>query len=84
MMLNLACVYALAAGRAEADAAAKDRAALAGCCRASAVRALRAALALVPPEGRAAFWRDTVLPDGALAAVRGCPEFQELGRELAP
>jgi tetratricopeptide (TPR) repeat protein len=84
MMHNLACVYALAAGRADADAAAKDRTALADCCRASAVRALRAALALVPPEGRAAFWRDVVLRDDALAPIRDGPEFQQLKREQVP
>jgi hypothetical protein len=80
-MHNLACVFAQAAARAEADAAEADRAALAARYRESALEAVRRTLALVRPEARAAFRRDVILPDGALDPIRRCPEFERLMRE---
>ena len=82
-MHNLACLYAQAVARVEADAKASDRAALTDSYRASAVRAIRRTLAMVRPEDRAAFWRDKVLPDSALDPIRNSPEFRELQREQA-
>jgi len=81
MMHNLACLYAQAVARVEADAKASDRAALTDRYRASAVRAIRRTLAMVRPEDRAAFWRDKILPDSALNPIRESSEFRKLQRE---
>jgi tetratricopeptide (TPR) repeat protein len=80
MMHNLACVFAQAAARAEADTA-TDRLTLAADYRERAVRAVRATLALVPAPGRAAFLRDSVVPDRALDPIRQVPAFRELLKE---
>jgi tetratricopeptide (TPR) repeat protein len=81
MTHNVACVFALAAGKAEADPAARDRAALAAGYRAEAAQAIRRALALVPAAGRQAFWRDKINPDSALDPIRQSPEYRQLLRE---
>jgi tetratricopeptide (TPR) repeat protein len=78
MMHNLACLYALAAPKAEGDLAEPERQALGRRYRVEAVRAVLATLALVPEAGRARFWREKVLPDDALKAIHDTPEFREL------
>jgi hypothetical protein len=83
MTHNLACIYAQAAGRVEADTAEKDRTTLAERYRSAAVKAIRRTLAMVRPQDRAAFWRDRILPDSALDPIRDSPEFRELLREQA-
>jgi tetratricopeptide (TPR) repeat protein len=87
MMHNLACVFAQASARAEADAA-PDRGALAAGYRERAIDAVRQSLALLPAEGRAGFLRDSVVPDPALAPVRQEPAFwkllDEFGLRRAP
>jgi tetratricopeptide (TPR) repeat protein len=80
-MHNLACIYAQAVARVEADVKATDRASLTDGYRTAAVRTIRRTLALVRPEDRASFWRDKVLPDSALDPIRNSPEFRELRRE---
>jgi tetratricopeptide (TPR) repeat protein/predicted Ser/Thr protein kinase len=81
MMHNVACVFALAVGKVEADPAARDRGVLAAGYRAEAVQAIRRELALVPAARRRAFWRDKINPDSALDAIRQSPEYQQLLRE---
>jgi tetratricopeptide (TPR) repeat protein len=81
MMHNIACIFALAAGKAAVDPQEKQRDALTRRYRTAAVEALRAALALVPPAARRQFWREKMLPDTALEAIRASPEFRELLRE---
>jgi tetratricopeptide (TPR) repeat protein len=70
MMHNVACIFALAAVQAEGEAAAgyRDR----------AVDAVRRTLALVPATAREAFWRQKILPDRALDAVRDRLDFETL------
>jgi tetratricopeptide (TPR) repeat protein len=78
MMHNVACVFAQAAGRAEArdpDAA--------GHYRTRAVQTLREALRLVPDDQRAAFWRERMSPDTALDPIRDSAEFRRLADEHA-
>jgi serine/threonine protein kinase/tetratricopeptide (TPR) repeat protein len=81
MVHNLACVFALAAGRARSDRAAADGPALAARYQARSVEVLRRALALVPRDGRRNFWREKMAPDSALDPVRQSPAFAELARE---
>jgi serine/threonine protein kinase/tetratricopeptide (TPR) repeat protein len=81
MMHNVACTLALASARAEHDTAAPDGRQVAASWRARAVEVVRQALVMVPAAERGRFWRDKVLPDRALDALRGEPSFKELGRE---
>ncbi len=81
MVHNVACAFALAAGKAETDPAARD---LAARYRAEAVTALRKALEMLPPAERGAFWRTKMYPDTALDPVRRSPEFQRLVTEYGP
>jgi tetratricopeptide (TPR) repeat protein len=80
MMHNLACVFAQAAARAEADSA-PDRLTLAAGYRERALGAVGQTLALVPAEGRTAFLRDSVVPDRALDPIRQAPAFRQLLKE---
>jgi hypothetical protein len=80
---NVACVFALAADRAGGDAGRKDRLALADRYRRQALEAVARTLASVPKEDRAAFWRDKIASDPALAAVRGSAEFRRFQAEFA-
>jgi tetratricopeptide (TPR) repeat protein len=80
MMHNLACVFAQAAARAEADTA-PDRQALAARYRERAVEAVRRTVDLVPAEGRKAFLRDSVIPDQALDPIRQTPAFGQILKE---
>jgi tetratricopeptide (TPR) repeat protein len=84
MMHNIACAFAQAAARAEADRAEKDRLALAAGYRGRALEALRRTLELVRPDERAAFWRDKVVPDAALAPLHEEAEFKRLRQEHEP
>jgi eukaryotic-like serine/threonine-protein kinase len=83
MRHNLACIFAQAVARAEADREADDRQALVEEYRGRALEALHEALELVRPEERRAFWRDKVLPDAALAPIRNDPAFKRLADEQA-
>lgn len=81
---NVACVYALAASRADVDATEKEHLALAARSRACAVAAVRQALDLVPAQRQVAFWRDKVFPDRALDAIRATAEFRLWEAEYGP
>src|SRR5207248_1275124 len=70
MMHNIACIFAQAVARAEADREEKDRQPLAEVYRRRALEAVRQTLRMLHPEERLAFWRDKVLPDPALAPIR--------------
>jgi tetratricopeptide (TPR) repeat protein len=83
---NAACTFALAYARVQADAMAKDRAALAAGYRQQALDLVRRTLAAVPPAQQGAFWRDKISPDRALDAIRQTAEFRswEATFRLAP
>jgi tetratricopeptide (TPR) repeat protein len=80
MMHNLACIFAQAAARADADSA-PDRVTLAAGYRERAVAAVRRTLELVPIDKRAAFLRASVVPDAALDPIRDSPAFRQVLRE---
>jgi tetratricopeptide (TPR) repeat protein len=83
MMHNIACIYAQAVTRVEADLAENDRQTRATEYRRCAVEAVRCTLQMVCPEERAAFWRDKILTDSALRPIRNDPNFQQLGKLAA-
>jgi tetratricopeptide (TPR) repeat protein len=78
MMHNVACIYALAMAKVANDPAALDRRNREADCRAQAIGAIRATLALIPTAERARFWQEKIAPDPALDAIRGSAEFAEL------
>jgi tetratricopeptide (TPR) repeat protein len=81
MMHNIACIFAQALARAEADRHEADRRTLAESYRRRALDAVRKTLTLVSPDERVAFWRDKVLPDAALAPLHHEAEFGRLRDE---
>jgi tetratricopeptide (TPR) repeat protein/tRNA A-37 threonylcarbamoyl transferase component Bud32 len=81
MMQNLACVFALAAVKVEADTSAAERGKLAAAYRIRGMRLVEATLDLVPPPERAQLWRTQVLPDTALDSLRQLPEFKQLAQQ---
>jgi tetratricopeptide (TPR) repeat protein len=81
MMHNLACIFAQAVVRAEADLQEKDRQALADGYRRRALKAVHQTLAMLPAEQRSSFWRDKILPDAALAPIRNEVDFKRLQEE---
>jgi serine/threonine-protein kinase len=76
MMHNIACIFALAAGKPDVQSSAARY-------RDQAVEAVRKTLALVPPSERSSFWRDKIVPDKALDAIRTCSAFKQLAQEYA-
>jgi hypothetical protein len=81
MMHNIACIFAQAVARAEADLQEEDRQPLARSYRSRALKAVHQTLALLRPEERSSFWQDKVLPDAALKPVRNDAEFKRLQGE---
>jgi tetratricopeptide (TPR) repeat protein len=97
MLHNIACIFAQAATRAEADPLTlpsppsdggegrvrgeADRQSLADSYRRRALKAVHQTLAMLPPEERSSFWRDKILPDAALTPLHNDPEFQRLKQE---
>jgi tetratricopeptide (TPR) repeat protein len=81
MMHNIACIFAQASLRVEADVQEQDRQSLAADYRKRAVNAVGQTLAMLPPKERASFWRDKILPDAALAPIRADAEFRRLQAE---
>jgi serine/threonine-protein kinase len=81
MMHNLACSFAQALARVEADPHAEGRQALAASYRRRALEAIHQALAMLRPDERLSFWREKVLPDAALAPIRNDAEFRRLHDE---
>jgi serine/threonine protein kinase/Flp pilus assembly protein TadD len=82
MMHNVACVYALAAGRVRADAGEGPCKALEAEYRRQALAALRKTLLLVAPGQRLAFWQEKMCPDTALDAIRQSAEFVQLNDQV--
>jgi hypothetical protein len=81
MMHNIACIFAQASARAEADLQETDRQSLADSYRRRALEAVHQTLAMLPPEERFSFWQDKILPDAALMPVRNDAEFKRLRDE---
>jgi tetratricopeptide (TPR) repeat protein len=81
MMHNIACIFAQAGARAEADPQEEDRQSLAARYRSRALEAVHQTLALLRPEQRFSFWQEKILPDVALAPIRKEAEFKRLQDE---
>jgi tetratricopeptide (TPR) repeat protein len=78
MMHNIACIFAQAVARAEADLQEEDRQSLAESYRSRALKAVHQTLAMLRPEERLSFWQDKILPDAALMPIRSDAEFKRL------
>jgi tetratricopeptide (TPR) repeat protein len=83
MMHNVACIFAQAAARVDADKSVVERLMLAANYRHRALDALRRTLQMVDAPERPAFWRDKVLPDAALAPIRAESAFAQLQAEYS-
>jgi serine/threonine-protein kinase len=81
MMHNIACIFAQAVARAEADLQVEDRQSLVEGYRSRALKAIQQTLAIVRPEERLSFWQDKILPDAALTPIRNDAEFKQLQKE---
>jgi tetratricopeptide (TPR) repeat protein len=81
MMHNIACIFAQAVARAEADLQRQGRQSLAASYRRRALEAVHQTLAMVPPQEKLSFWRDKILPDAALRPIRTEAEFKRLQEE---
>jgi tetratricopeptide (TPR) repeat protein len=77
---NAARIYALAASSAAAEVGEKGRQArlLSSQYQDAALQLIRKALEQESPVKRAALWRDTILPDPALKAIRRRLKFEHL------
>jgi serine/threonine-protein kinase len=83
MMHNIACTFAQAVARAEADLPAEDRKSLADNYRRRALEAVHQTLAMLRPEEGFSFWQEKILPDTALTPVRNDADFKRLQEEYA-
>jgi tetratricopeptide (TPR) repeat protein len=81
MMHNIACIFAQAVARAEADLQQQDWQSLATGYRRRALQAVHQTLAMLPPQAKLSFWRDKILPDPALKPIRTEAEFKRLQEE---
>jgi tetratricopeptide (TPR) repeat protein len=81
MMHNLACLFAQAGARAQADLKEEDRNTLAAGYCSRAIEAIEQTLTMLKPGDRASFWREKILPDEALAPIRSDPRFKRLEAE---
>jgi tetratricopeptide (TPR) repeat protein len=81
MMHNIACIFAQAGARAEADLAKEDRQPLVENYRRRAVEAVRKTLTMLRPEERAFFWQDRILTDAALTPIHNDEDFKRLQEE---
>jgi serine/threonine-protein kinase len=81
MMHNIACIFAQAVARAEADRQVEDRQSLVEGYRSRALKSVHQTLGMLRPEERLSFWRDKILPDAALVPIRNDAEFQRLQDE---
>jgi eukaryotic-like serine/threonine-protein kinase len=81
MMHNVACIFAQAVARSEADLQGEDRQSLAEGYRSRALEAVHQTLAMLRPEERSSFWQDKILPDAALMPIRNDAEFKRLQDE---
>jgi tetratricopeptide (TPR) repeat protein len=84
MMHNIACIFAQALARAQADRQEKDRQSLTESYKSRALQAVRRTLAMLRPEERTSFWRDKILPDVALMPIHNEKEFKRLQEKYSP
>jgi tetratricopeptide (TPR) repeat protein len=85
LLYNAARTFARAAGRLPADPLERSpRSELRRQYQGRALELVRGALALVPPGQQAAFWKDYVEPDAALAPLRDAAGFVRLTRQYSP
>jgi tetratricopeptide (TPR) repeat protein len=82
MMFNIACIFAQAMVCADADRDEEARQTLRNTYRRQALAALRQTLGMVRRGDRAAFWKEKVLSDSALAPIRGDANFRKIEKEL--
>jgi tetratricopeptide (TPR) repeat protein len=85
-LYNAARIYSQAAGKVDAEAAAKGLAgasALRSRYEGRAVELIRQALDLHSAPERRAFWQEFIGPDGALQPIRRTPEFARLTKIYA-
>jgi serine/threonine protein kinase/Flp pilus assembly protein TadD len=82
MTHNLACIFAQAVAKVDADPREADRKTLTVRYRTRAVAIIQAALELVPASERNAFWQTKILPDTALDPIRSFPDFQGLAKSV--
>jgi eukaryotic-like serine/threonine-protein kinase len=80
---NIACVYAVAATKVDADDKAADRAGLAGRYRSRAMDLLQESLDLRAEKDRQSFWRETVQKDTALESIRKEPGYIRLEEQYS-
>ncbi len=83
MMHNIACLFAQAVARAQADLQEQDRQSLAESYRRRALETVNRTLAMLRPEERLSFWQNKILPDAALTPIRNEAEFKRLQEEYA-
>jgi tetratricopeptide (TPR) repeat protein len=84
MMHNIACIFAQAAARVEATREESRRDTLASQYRSRALEIVRGTLRMLPTEQRRSFWRDKILPDAALAPIRGGHGLDQIEAECLP
>ncbi|HJZ93231.1 MAG TPA: tetratricopeptide repeat protein [Gemmataceae bacterium] len=77
MMHNVACIFAQAAGRADAGPGSNHSELAEGYLR-RAVELVRRTLEMLRAEDRPSFWRDKILTDPALTPIRDDLEFKRL------
>jgi tetratricopeptide (TPR) repeat protein/tRNA A-37 threonylcarbamoyl transferase component Bud32 len=80
MMHNIACIFAQAAARAEANRGSDPQAPVED-YRRRTLEAIHGTLNLLEPKMRLSFWRDKILPDAALAPIRNDARFKRLQEE---
>src|SRR5262249_40082479 len=78
MMHNIACIFAQAVLRAEADLQEADRQSLAERYRKRALETVRRTLEMLRPEERVSFWHGKIMPDAALTPIRNDEDFKRL------
>ena len=84
MMHNIACIFAQALVRAQANRQEKDRQSLTESYKNRALDAVRQTLAMLRPEERSSFWQDKILPDTALLPIHNEAEFKLLQEKYSP
>ncbi|HLJ94935.1 MAG TPA: protein kinase [Gemmataceae bacterium] len=80
MMHNIACIFAQAVARAEANG--EEDQALVADYRCRALEAVHQTLNMLHPEERLSFWWDKIVPDAALAPIRNDAGFKRLQEEM--
>jgi tetratricopeptide (TPR) repeat protein len=83
MMHNIACIFAQAVARVNADLPEPNRQSLADSYERLALEAIHSTLTMLAPNERHSFWRDKILPDGALKPVHKNATFKRLQDEYA-